>query len=103
MASLRNAEKTTSFFDIGRRVPALENLACELATVNRSFASYPSPPIVSGNQMSLLFHLQNHRGKILLLSFGRLCSVDLESRACRGHLRTDSSCEVENQPKILVH
>jgi len=51
--------------------------------------------------MSLLLHLQNHRGKSCS------CPSDdwaaLTSRATRvaGHLRADSGCEVENQPKSL--
>src|SRR5271169_3093987 len=58
---------------------------------------------VSRTQMSLLFHFQNNRRKILLLSLGQLCLIDHESRSCRWHLSADRSCEVENQPKILVH
>src|SRR5690349_11090739 len=58
---------------------------------------------IGQTHLRLLFHLQNHRGKVLLLPQGRLGRIDLESRVCRGHLRADRGCEVENQPQVLVH
>ena len=61
------------------------------------------PPIAVGTQMRTFFHLQNDRRKILLRSFVRLPRIDLKSSTRCGHSRADSSGELENQPKILVH
>ena len=45
-------------------------------------------------RMGLPFHLLNYGREVLLASLRRLCRIDLESRLCRGHLRTDLSREV---------
>src|SRR5271165_7136335 len=54
-------------------------------------------------QMSLLFHLQNHRREILLLSLVRLPRIDLKGSSRSGHSHANGSREMENQPEILVH
>src|ERR1700722_15597958 len=68
----------------------------------RSDAS-PSPLFVCGTQMRLLLHLQNYAGKVLLGSFRQLFRINLESRFCRRHPRTEGSREFENQAEALIH
>src|ERR1700687_1837414 len=75
----------------------------ELDQLLRGIDADSSPPIVCRTQMSLLFHLENHRREILLLSQVRLPCVNLKSSSGRGHSHSDSSREIENQPEILVH
>ena len=66
------------------------------------FRANSSPLFVCGAQRSLPFHLQNHRGEVLLFSLLRLHRINLIGRSCGGHVRAHRSREVENQTEILV-
>src|SRR5580692_12754230 len=57
----------------------------------RGMVADSSQPIVSGTQMSLLLHLQNHRREILLLSQIRLPRINLKGSRGRGHSHADGS------------